>query len=54
MRTKHRSISPGTPWAATLALCLSVALPAAAAAAAADGGKSHLWLIDVGDRSRDS
>ena len=85
MRTKHRSISPGTPWAATLALCLSVVLPAAAADtpdsfpsnetmrhfrstndpqlapdgthallrvddSAADGGKSHLWLIDVGGK----
>ena len=85
MCTKRDSLSPGTPWAATLALCLSVALPAAAAEApdsfpsneamrhfrslndpqlspdgthallrvddaAADGGKSHLWLIDVSGR----
>jgi dipeptidyl aminopeptidase/acylaminoacyl peptidase len=85
MRKKRDSSWPGTSWAATLTLCLSVALPAAAAEtpdsfpsnetmrhlrslndpqlspdgtrallrvddAAADGGKSHLWLIDVGGK----
>ena len=85
MPTKPDSFFPGTAWAATLALCLSVALPAVATEtpdsfpsneamrhfrslndprlspdgnrallrvddSTADGGKSHLWLIDVGGK----